>query len=82
MVMATQNPIEQQGTYPLPEAQFDRFMLHVKVGYPTRDQERTIMERAAAWMLNRPTGDGHPGRAGWTSGRSRPPARSSRRGAS
>ncbi len=40
LVMATQNPIEQEGTYPLPEAQVDRFMLHVRVGYPTREEER------------------------------------------
>jgi MoxR-like ATPase len=40
IVMATQNPIEQEGTYPLPEAQVDRFMLMVKVGYPTREEER------------------------------------------
>lgn len=46
-VMATQNPVEQEGTYPLPEAQVDRFMLMVKVGYPTREEERLIMERAA-----------------------------------
>lgn len=45
VVMATQNPIEQEGTYPLPEAQIDRFMLMVKVGYPTREQERTVMDR-------------------------------------
>jgi MoxR-like ATPase len=45
MVMATQNPVEQEGTYPLPEAQVDRFMLHVVVGYPTRDEEREIMKR-------------------------------------
>ncbi len=45
VVMATQNPIEQEGTYPLPEAQVDRFMLMVKVGYPTRDEERTVMDR-------------------------------------
>ncbi len=45
VVMATQNPIEQEGTYPLPEAQVDRFMLMVKVGYPTRDEERAIMDR-------------------------------------
>ena len=44
-VMATQNPVEQEGTYPLPEAQMDRFMLKVQVGYPTRAEERTIMER-------------------------------------
>ncbi len=43
--MATQNPIEQEGTYPLPEAQIDRFMLMVKVGYPTREEERKIMDR-------------------------------------
>ena len=43
MVMATQNPIEQEGTYPLPEAQLDRFLLHVEVGYPTIDDERRIL---------------------------------------
>jgi len=42
--MATQNPIEQEGTYQLPEAQVDRFMLKVKVGYPTREEERAIMD--------------------------------------
>ncbi len=45
LVMATQNPIEQEGTYPLPEAQVDRFMLMVKVAYPTREEERAIMDR-------------------------------------
>ncbi len=45
MVLATQNPIEQEGTYPLPEAQLDRFMLKVIVGYPTREDERLIIER-------------------------------------
>ncbi len=45
IVLATQNPIEQEGTYPLPEAQVDRFMLMVKVDYPTRDEEREIMSR-------------------------------------
>jgi MoxR-like ATPase len=45
LVLATQNPIEQEGTYPLPEAQVDRFMLKLKVTYPTRDEERTVMER-------------------------------------
>ncbi|MBZ4419545.1 MoxR family ATPase [Myxococcus sp. RHSTA-1-4] len=45
LVLATQNPIEQEGTYPLPEAQVDRFMLKVKVGYPTRDEEKVIMDR-------------------------------------
>jgi len=45
MVMATQNPIEQEGTYPLPEAQVDRFMLKCKVDYPSKDDERRIMNR-------------------------------------
>ena len=45
-MLATQNPIEQEGTYPLPEAQIDRFMLKVKVGYPTRDEEKEILRRA------------------------------------
>lgn len=44
MVMATQNPIEQEGTYPLPEAQLDRFMLHVNIDYPDRDSERLILD--------------------------------------
>jgi MoxR-like ATPase len=48
LVMATQNPIEQEGTYPLPEAQLDRFLLHVKVGYPDRDAERRILQLARA----------------------------------
>lgn len=45
LVMATQNPIEQEGTYPLPEAQLDRFMFKVKVGYPSREEEKRIIER-------------------------------------
>ncbi|PCJ63820.1 MAG: ATPase [Candidatus Hydrogenedentota bacterium] len=45
MVLATQNPIEQEGTYPLPEAQVDRFMFKLKVGYPSRSEEREIMDR-------------------------------------
>jgi len=45
LVLATQNPIEQEGTYPLPEAQVDRFMLKLRVGYPTRDEEKEIMRR-------------------------------------
>ena len=47
-VLATQNPIEQEGTYPLPEAQLDRFMLKLRVGYPSRDEEREIMRRMAS----------------------------------
>src|SRR5258705_5279135 len=45
LVLATQNPIEQEGTYPLPEAQVDRFLLKLRVDYPTRDEERLIMDR-------------------------------------
>lgn len=47
LVLATQNPIEQEGTYPLPEAQVDRFMLKLNIGYPTRSEEKEIMERMA-----------------------------------
>ena len=46
LVMATQNPIEQEGTYPLPEAQLDRFLLHVRITYPDADEERRILELA------------------------------------
>ncbi len=52
LVMATQNPIEQEGTYPLPEAQVDRFMLKLRVTYPSREEERAIMDAV--------TGDGLP----------------------
>ncbi len=45
LVLATQNPIEQEGTYPLPEAQLDRFMLKVNIGYPTKEEERDIMRK-------------------------------------
>lgn len=44
LVMATQNPIEQEGTYPLPEAQLDRFLMHVTIGYPTAEAERRILQ--------------------------------------
>jgi len=47
MVLATQNPIEQEGTYPLPEAQVDRFMLKVKVSYPTKEEEHQILKKMA-----------------------------------
>jgi len=47
-VLATQNPIEQEGTYPLPEAQVDRFMLKLRVGYPSREEEKEIMRRMAS----------------------------------
>jgi len=51
LVLATQNPIEQEGTYPLPEAQVDRFMLKVKVDYPNRDEERLIVDRMTGTSL-------------------------------
>jgi MoxR-like ATPase len=47
LVLATQNPIEQEGTYPLPEAQVDRFMLKLRIGYPSREEERQILDRMA-----------------------------------
>jgi len=62
MVLATQNPIEQEGTYPLPEAQLDRFLLKVVVGYPTRDEERAVMDRMGGDVPDMPApvldGDG------------------------
>lgn len=48
LVMATQNPLEQSGTYPLPEAQLDRFMLHLELEYPTEDEELEILRRDRA----------------------------------
>lgn len=53
MVMATQNPIEQEGTYPLPEAQVDRFLLKVKISYPSKEEERAIIDR----MVGAPEAD-------------------------
>jgi MoxR-like ATPase len=51
LVMATQNPIEQEGTYPLPEAQLDRFLLHVKIGFPDASVERKILAQARGEAL-------------------------------
>ena len=48
LVLATQNPIEQEGTYPLPEAQLDRFMLKLKIDYPNKEEERKILDRMAS----------------------------------
>lgn len=48
LVLATQNPIEQEGTYPLPEAQLDRFMLKLKIDYPSKEEERVILDRMAS----------------------------------
>ena len=56
MVLATQNPIEQEGTYPLPEAQLDRFMLKVTVDYPSRNEEKQILER---FVLGQPEAVNH-----------------------
>lgn len=54
LVLATQNPVEQEGTYPLPEAQVDRFMLKVKVGYPSKEEEREIVRRNLDDSVNTP----------------------------
>lgn len=60
LVMATQNPIEQEGTYPLPEAQLDRFLLHVAISYPAEDAEREILRlaRREASTVELPSTDG------------------------
>ena len=55
LVMATQNPIEQEGTYPLPEAQVDRFMLKVVIGYPDKEEERQILHQSLGEGFNRQT---------------------------
>ena len=52
LVLATQNPIEQEGTYPLPEAQVDRFMLKLKVSYPSIDEEKLILRRMAKTTID------------------------------
>ncbi len=52
LVMATQNPIEQEGTYPLPEAQTDRFLLKVVIGYPTREEEKDIIRQNISGVLD------------------------------
>jgi MoxR-like ATPase len=56
LVLATQNPIEQEGTYPLPEAQIDRFMLKIKVDYPSAQEEKEIMQRANKMVVEDITG--------------------------
>ncbi|OPL13442.1 MAG: ATPase [delta proteobacterium ML8_D] len=56
LVLATQNPIEQEGTYPLPEAQIDRFMLKIKVGYPSAEEEKEIMQRVNRRPVEEPNG--------------------------
>ena len=52
MVLATQNPVEQEGTYPLPEAQVDRFMMKLKITYPTKAEEKEILKRMARSKVN------------------------------
>ena len=59
LVMATQNPIEQEGTYPLPEAQLDRFLMHVKIGFPDATVERKILAQARGEALNGETQPEH-----------------------
>ncbi|MCQ4313394.1 MoxR family ATPase [Pseudomonas stutzeri] len=59
LVMATQNPIEQEGTYPLPEAQLDRFLLHVKLGFPDASVERRILQQARGEAINGETPPEH-----------------------
>jgi len=63
LVMATQNPIEQEGTYPLPEAQLDRFLLHVRIDYPAADVERQILQLARAEARADSNGGAEPGPA-------------------
>ncbi len=55
MVLATQNPIEQEGTYPLPEAQVDRFMFKLKIGYPSKEEEKKILKRMGNSSNHKPT---------------------------
>jgi MoxR-like ATPase len=54
-VLATQNPIEQEGTYPLPEAQLDRFLVQLRVGYPSRDEEEEIVRATTGEAVGRVT---------------------------
>lgn len=60
MVMATQNPIEHEGTYPLPEAQLDRFLLHVKVDYPSAEHEKSILRLVRDEARAQPTAQNNP----------------------
>lgn len=55
MVLATQNPVEHEGTYPLPEAQLDRFLLHVRIDYPNREEELAILELMEKQSISMPT---------------------------
>ena len=62
LVMATQNPIEQEGTYPLPEAQLDRFLLHVMVDYPDADAEHQILQLVRNEQREKSSGSAQPSR--------------------
>jgi MoxR-like ATPase len=62
LVLATQNPIEQEGTYPLPEAQIDRFMLKIKVDYPSAEEEKEIMDRVYEGVADQVRGVVEPAR--------------------
>jgi MoxR-like ATPase len=53
IVLATQNPIEQEGTYPLPEAQLDRFMFYINIGYPSQEEEKQIVNQTTGVMMNK-----------------------------
>lgn len=66
LVMATQNPIEQEGTYPLPEAQLDRFLMHVKVAYPSVEAEREILRLTRAEAQIEPAARSHPNKVNET----------------
>ena len=78
LVMATQNPIESDGTYPLPEAQVDRFMMKVVVGYPTSPEEHAIVERALV-PARSAAGDADPGGPDPDAGRASTRSTSTRR---
>ncbi|MGC8597635.1 MAG: AAA family ATPase [Thermocladium sp.] len=60
IVIATQNPIEYEGTYPLPEAQLDRFMMKLSLGYPSEEEELELLRRRMAWMTDDPTDKASP----------------------
>jgi len=60
IVIATQNPIEYEGTYPLPEAQLDRFMIKLSLGYPDEEEELELLRRRMAWMTDDPTDKASP----------------------
>ena len=66
LVVATQNPIEQEGTYPLPEAQLDRFMMEIHIDYPTPAQEEEIVMKTSGAHAEDAGGGVRPGRRSWS----------------